>query len=276
MSKLFTAFHYFDPLKGEIPSVEGFPLDSLVKRARHLLKGRRRKEIDYALASLLWMIDQGRTRTLVHQVETGLLDWEVQDYAERASLSEAQVLLHHMRGFDITGQPNLKQANWPEYFATLTLAYIGNMVVCQQEALTPQYSGELDTASNVNECASHSCTRATEALAIAEALTSASPTTSPAPAGSKLPTALRVQYAAITRWSRSNKIKEEFVLFYYAGKYHSVAEAARIYYENLSAADRRILCPSGVKKNAVRTLQEKIKAHKRSTDPHRSTTRSQG
>ena len=262
MSRLFTAFHYFDPLKGKIPSLEGFPLDSIVKRARHLIKGRSRKEIEYALASLLWMIDQSRTHALVYQVQAGLLDWDVLDYEERSSLSEPQVLLHHMRGFDITGQPNLKQADWPEYFATLALAYIGNIVVCQQESLAPSYPGEADKSLKLIECARHSYTRATEAIAIAEALASTSLTTSPAPARSKLPTALRAHKAAITRWSRPKQLKEMFISFYYSGEYSSVAEAARIYYDSLNATDCRSLCPSSIPANAVRTLQETIRAHK--------------
>lgn len=267
MSTLFFAFNYFDPLNGQVPEVPGAALEPIARRARHLLRDRKPEELDYALRSLLWMVDQSESSAIQKQVSAGIMDRDTLDYPERFPMSEAQLLFHFMDGFDITGQPNFDKASWPDYFATLALAHIGDIALLHSGPLTASNRPEVEKNLSLLELSIPSIIRATEAISIAESLSRDAQvralTSTQKDELKKEAISLKSQTASLARWSKLRQIKENFIQFFGDQDFPTVAEAARAYFDDLSPEDRRIICPTLIKENIVRTFQATINKSKK-------------
>jgi hypothetical protein len=127
-----TIFDNFLPLTGEIntESPYAFYLELIVMRARRILKTRSEGQITDALDVLYWMIQEGDHEQLK---EAQSKDFDQSGYV----MTEAKALRLFMPLFDIKQQETFPDAKWEEYFATLALSQVAQIVI----------SAELSTAN---------------------------------------------------------------------------------------------------------------------------------
>lgn len=111
------AFDYLhDPLPPELHWLFG----DQTQRARQLLQQRTSAELDYAFDSLEWLLQEGH-----HHFYSDLLAGA---YGPSAFLNRAKALRAFAPRFDLLDQPAFPQATWPEYFAALALACLGEQL----------------------------------------------------------------------------------------------------------------------------------------------------
>lgn len=109
----------FDFFDDEIPENGRlyFSLGDQLNRARSILQSRSREQIEYIIESLDWMLR-----------ESSQLEFE---NSMRRLENEESVFINRVKAFklfsenyDIRNQPNLPNASWADYFATLSLVTI--------------------------------------------------------------------------------------------------------------------------------------------------------
>lgn len=110
----------FDYLHDALPPTLLVVLGDQVQRARAILAGRPREQVDYALESLDWMLREGD-----RFFEQAFHDGEHGDLAHFNRAKALQALQPH---FDLAGQRDFPDASWPEYFALLALANLGEQL----------------------------------------------------------------------------------------------------------------------------------------------------
>jgi len=144
------SFRTFDPIDGYFRSEDRsvvviadheyyensssiFPvvLDSMADRAREIIAGRTRDEINAALDTVNFMLylsvheilDVDGETTSIERVENGVIAGLIVDGA----YTPAQLLKSQIPLYDITGNDQLRNAKWEEYFAVLALAALGDI-----------------------------------------------------------------------------------------------------------------------------------------------------
>jgi hypothetical protein len=114
----------FDFINGELPDQLHFYFGDQLDRARDVLKNRSLVEIHYALDSLDWILRQGSN---VHR-EVAFKKADIKGYA---FTHRVKALKDYANVVDISGQSQLPNATWADYFAVLTLAYVAE-TLCEE------------------------------------------------------------------------------------------------------------------------------------------------
>jgi len=248
----FFPFVAFDPLTG-IPSqfVAG-RFAQIACRARKILSGRNRSEIIAAADTLSWLL----LGDAAHEVKSSLLERQAKELEEGNSdsshltLSDAQLLARVMETVSLEdineAVPNLAV---PELYAVLALGLIDEAAEWEQHYMRASYA-EDDAIYPV--ALSPYAVDAMEAVCMAECLQRAEPSRQAAKIISE-----KNRNAAMKRHSRINELKRQFIEFFLAGTFKSMAEAARRFYDGLEEGRRKLLAPS----NAIRTLTVALSEH---------------
>ena len=131
--RLYARDEAFDLLTEPLPgNLQDFFGDQL-QRARAILRHRNKSEIDYAIDSLDWFLQEG-SRHLWEDIK------QILESQEEAFINRTKALKAYMPHIDIAEQSQLPHATWAEYFATLSLAIIGETLYSNADS--PAESGE--------------------------------------------------------------------------------------------------------------------------------------
>jgi len=117
------SFDNFSPLNEEIDTSTpyGFHVEMIAIRARKLLANRTNEQLKESLDTLSWILEEGT------KIEERAADEALSDESDRDTyvITSTNALRSYMPLFDIKDQATFPEAQWPEYFALLSLAYIG-------------------------------------------------------------------------------------------------------------------------------------------------------
>jgi len=113
----------FDYLNDPLPDDLLFIFGEQLIRARYILKDRTQKDVLYGLESLDWMLKEGN-RLLDNAI------FELVKKYDAGSMFTHRVtaLKQYSQEIDISSQEHFPNATWAEYFAILSLAYIGEIL----------------------------------------------------------------------------------------------------------------------------------------------------
>lgn len=248
----FFPFVAFDPLTGTPPHFVAERFEQIAYRARKILSHRNRNEIIAAADTLSWLL----LGDAVREIEFGLLTQlakeldEEKDESSHLTLSDAQLLALVVETVPLEdineAVPNLALA---ELYAVLALGLIDEAAEWQQHYMQAGYAE--DDSIYLTTLAPYAVD-AIEAVCMAESLQGdilahyAAKIISDKNSG-----------AGLKRHEATNELKREFILFYHANSFPSMAEAARRFYNGLDEGKRKRLTPT----NATRTLTEALSAH---------------
>lgn len=261
--ELYYSFDHFDPITGDVAPLKFSICTNIVFRARQLLKVRTREQLDYALATLNWMLTQiniSSGNTIVNMlIELDKREAAGEEIGEDDFTlpTEVNTLNLCMETFDIEGQELLPNAKWHEYFAILAIGKIDLAFENKAELSTGDSTDEqllLTTGSLLIE--------AMEAVRSAEVIKE----TEAKHAGLKEEVkelkekvSLRNKTAAIKRHEKTSQLFLELVAFYDAGDYKTYTEATQKFLETIPEKRIEHLAPT----NLFRTLCEGLSAIKR-------------
>lgn len=221
----------------------------ILERANVILGNRDFEEVQYMLDSLGYLLTEGVP--LYQANNSGQLG---------ITLNPSTILRELMEQVDISSQDDLLSATWSEYFASLAIGLIEHAVVYEEERLLP--GRQIVTLDSIRMSFDvRLVAAATEAVVSAEFVAMRVKLHNGQTDVRKM-LSMNAQKAAIARWSTSVAIKDRFALEFRSGKLgsQSVRECAAQYYRSLSDTESRILCPTRIPTNAVRTLVAYIKA----------------
>lgn len=250
--KVPSPFGYFDPVTGTPPSIGGADLIYVVKRARKILHRRSSDDINYAMLTLNWILHQER-RDLI--VETMKRNGEDTSY-----LSPTFILRYQMELFDISGQERLRDAAWPEYFAVLALALVGNVFRPPLALRSNKKLGEAEISARYREYALQLSTDAMEAICFAEVLLEKAVDTQ---ALRKDRISVAAALDDMQSWEQREQLKSGFLEFFLANRFSSTAEAARAYLEQLNPSEKNALQDStsiATLTDALRSFEDRAQA----------------
>ncbi len=111
----------FDFLNGKIPGIIETAFGDQMDRAREILKNRNLAEIHYGLDSLDWMLKKGSELLIKHSSR-------VANEKGHCVVSRVKALILLSEEIDISNQTQFPNATWADYFAILTLAYVGEVL----------------------------------------------------------------------------------------------------------------------------------------------------
>lgn len=159
--RLYARDEAFDYLGGELPPALDAALGDQTQRARHLLAGRSAAELDYAFDSLDWLLREGHRRFEA--------DFFSGKFGDVAYVNRVKVLRGLQPYFDLVGQDALPNASWPEYFAVLALACLGEQLfaLAHEEPIPPAYAGvvtEIEVATQRERYLGEAAMEAMEAV----------------------------------------------------------------------------------------------------------------
>jgi len=242
--QILSPFDRFDPIDGR-PSHHLFDqAETIIIRARRLLRDRNREQIVYLAETINFMLayrdplsrlldrlddeDPAEATRLDHdETDTlpapplgrrpGLPSAELKAHPDRWFSSPAQALYGLIEHFDIDNQTDLPRAGWSEYFAALALALVGESLHVPAWTLDDQKGGpivrELMEVRYVAKC----LIDAMETLGRAELLRERETqlprirATAEKAAQEKIP--LQHQMGGIKRHAETNRIKRDFIRF---------------------------------------------------------------
>lgn len=145
-----------------------------------------------------------------------------------------------------------------QYFGVLALASISEALFFDAYLPSKQFPEDWAREDEVLSCLSQTV----EAVSFGEAVH---------PSRSPLTKKIRTEIAkkgSDKRHEPARKIKNQFIRSYTQNKSGlSKRQSAKDFYRELSGEDKRILCPSLVEENAVRTLQDYLRAYKKQITP---------
>lgn len=249
-SRVFAHFH---PLESSLLEEPEFCLlQPAALRARALLKSRTAGEIHEAanfLDSLRIQLEANVNQVALEHLHT-TIDTEY-------PVSVALALHLYMPKIDLIKESPLDKPFWPEHFAILALAKIGEAV---RIARIPWPFADLAERPDPHAHIPSYAMDALEAICYAESL--AGNLGSEASLKTMLDQAVasnsrkQRKAAAETRHAPARAIKDRFVELVDRGTFPSVREAARKFYQALSEEERRALCPSLKEENATRNLTD--------------------
>lgn len=173
--------------------------------------------------------------------------------------TQLEILYSFKDEIQIEHYDQFKNGEWPEYCAIIALAILSDAINELDEIDRMPKASRMRDAKWFNY--SDLLASATAALIFGEGLrsTSNTGTDDSKRRNDKRVLSLQGHSAAIARHKPRSRIKTQFIKFCQAGTYASKAEAARSFYRSLEEEEKRILCPSLVERNAVRTLTSIIK-----------------
>lgn len=116
IDKYNESFDFFDDEIQENDKLY-FSLGDQLNRARSILQGRSREQIEYIIESLDWMLRE--SSQLEFEASMSRLENE-----ESVFITRVKAFKLFSENYDITNQPNLPNASWADYFATLSLITI--------------------------------------------------------------------------------------------------------------------------------------------------------
>lgn len=245
-NQLLSPFEIFDPLNGQPQHHYNIQSETLANRARRILKGRTREQIIFMVDSINFMfakptllqsyIEEMKQEyrekrgdapglegvMLEHDFEwdakepelgekAGLPSFQHQSNTEHAWSTPGYTLLRLMNDFEISGQSEIPNAKWPEYFSALALALIGEAQLATKWSyqIEEQEAGirELSTCCHIGDY----IIDATEALGIAQLLQERELTAQISDEVTKEKIHLNNKKAAIHKNKDTNKIKRDFI-----------------------------------------------------------------
>lgn len=160
-------FKEFDPKKGKLNKTIPPVIDFYLAKSREILASRTYEEIDFALATVNYLLEGGRELLSANQKKRNdeieknseaIVDSSIFDEIHKAILAKSDSFTPASYLFSIycsgeiaiENQSNFKDAGWAEYFAVLALASIGELVAASADALHPaeisSRSGEIAEA----------------------------------------------------------------------------------------------------------------------------------
>lgn len=116
----------FDYREGELPAPLLCRFGDQLERARALLAPRSDAQLDYLFDSLGWLLKEGNQH-LLKEVTAAL------EHRSSVPVSRVKALDAYLRSTDLRGQVEVPDATPADYFATLTLAYVGEALYSLQE-----------------------------------------------------------------------------------------------------------------------------------------------
>ena len=248
-------FNHFDPIKGKVPKYFSYQFEYIARNARNILKGRTRKQIDYGVKTINWIMEMADWES----TENKLFDEIVNNLSitnkkakgkannKKPELnndyySPASMLLNSIGNYDISDQTDLPNAIYSEYFAILALAIIE--VVCKEEK-------ELDNLQPLNHLAFNSM----EAISYANLL-----------ASSKLDELTKIfatkqlrkkiSSAALKGHEKRRKIKIKFIEFYKKGEFKKKNRAVKEFIKTLTDEEKKQFVDTNIENVLLKALRE--------------------
>ncbi len=127
----------FDYLSSPLPPHLREFFGDQIDRSRPLLAGRSPAEFDYALDSLDWMLHKGGELLFYEAIK-------VAKEKGHCALSRVKAMKQLVPRTDISEQPELPDVTWADYFAVLSIAFIGEVLTDQdfraQPAVRPSHA----------------------------------------------------------------------------------------------------------------------------------------
>ncbi len=114
---LYERSEHFDYFDTELDGALAFQFGDQLARARIVLSGRSYEQIENGLDSLHWLLGQGGQRFMA-EIRGG-------EHGEAVFMNRAKALSRLIPVFDLKGQTGFPRATWPDYFALLALASVG-------------------------------------------------------------------------------------------------------------------------------------------------------
>jgi len=247
----FFPFVAFDPLTGTPSQIVAGRFGQIACRARKILSGRNRTEIVAAADTLSWLL----LADTAQEINFVLLEREAEELdkgnceSRPLTLSDAQLLARVVEAVyleDISeAVPNLTA---PELYAVLALGLIDEATEWEQHYVRAGYAEE-DPIYHV--ALAPYAVDAMEAVCMAECLQR-----EPSHEAVKI-ISERNRKAALQRHVHTSELKRQFIEFFLAGTFKSMAQAAGRFLDGLEEGKRKLLAPT----NASRTLTDALSAH---------------
>lgn len=124
--RLYARDEAFDYRQGELPAPLHCRFGDQLDRARAVLAHRSDEQLDYLLDSLGWILKEGN-QYLFKEVTAAL------EHRSGVLVSRVKALEAYLRSTDLRGQVEVPDATPADYFAALTLAYVGEALYSLQE-----------------------------------------------------------------------------------------------------------------------------------------------
>lgn len=238
-------FHHFSPLDGKVPEYHSYEFEYIAAKARRILKGRSRKEIDFGMKTLNWIMSNAeRDFDRVYRFSLETEEEQNVRLQEPAAIrnhpSTATWLLNSIGKYDISNQYEFPNAIHAEYFALLALALID--VTCLMGFSKKPKKIPIEKELSNSKMVSLWAFGAMEAISFAE-MFYLNKTDEAANEKAKKLISLQKSAAAIKRHSPANEIKVKFLKFYRPNKFPSLAEGVRRFFKTLSDKDKSLLHP---------------------------------
>lgn len=238
--ELFGVFQYFDPLKGEVPN---HPLDSFeytADKARKILRNRNQSKILFGYQTISLLIKEAENESIIPLSES----------EEKIVFLSPTISLKSKMDFDISNQPEYPNASWPEYFAILALALIG-------EVKHYEIKSEEDFDENTKTEAIESlATDATEAITYAESLIEKTRAENEIIKKQEDKARLNRQKGGSSKNKKGNRLKQKFIEFYRNGTIESRSHAAECFIKRYKADFENVFKESNRKRALLDGLRE--------------------
>lgn len=147
--ELFARDESFDYLSGELPDELVCTLGDQTERAQRILAGRSPEELDYGFESLDWLLREGG-----RLFERDILDGA---YGDEVFINRTKALQAFQPRFELLGQKAFPNATWPEYFALLALACVGEQLfeMANARPIPPVLEGVMSEADATRQRERH-------------------------------------------------------------------------------------------------------------------------
>ncbi|MCF7982684.1 MAG: hypothetical protein K9K86_11930 [Pseudomonadales bacterium] len=129
-------FQNFNPLNPLFPQELPFHCGPIAQRARWIVQGRTINELNALVDGLNQMLFLTRQKTPITLIEK-FRDTDNKE-PEGIYYTETQALRMHYEEFVINDNPDVKNASWADYFATLALSNLGHLVNSIRDEAMPK------------------------------------------------------------------------------------------------------------------------------------------
>ncbi|MCF8719441.1 hypothetical protein J2S31_000339 [Nitrospina gracilis Nb-211] len=254
-----------------MPEFEKRNLEYIANKARSILKGRKRKELDYAIKTVNWIMEMADINNdpieFVSTKSPSTKDREIPAKSVKIEIgndetntsayySPAMMLLNEIGKYDISNQTEFPNAIYAEYFAIMALAIIEVLIKELKNPMHASQIGDEDPEINKYYCFNHFLLNAMEAVSFAEIFNNQEKLKVLVEKGAKKQISLRNQEAAIKRHEITNEIKEDFREFYLENLHLTKAAAARNFYKELSEYKKGCLSEDNVERFLVNSIKD--------------------
>ncbi|KAF0190956.1 MAG: hypothetical protein FD165_2195 [Gammaproteobacteria bacterium] len=244
--KVPSPFEHFDPILGAAPTIGGTNLGYIATRARKILQRRDSAAVRYAMPTLNWIL---------HQEDRDLIVRTITRKNEDASyLSPTLILRYQMQLFDISGQIEFPDATWPEYFAVLSLALVGNVYRPPLALRSNRKLSESEISIRFREYAGQLSTDAMEAICFAELLLEKTGQAAEHDPDGQIRIADSLD--DVKTFEQREQLKLDFLAFFLAKKFKSFTDAAQAYLKQLGPEEKKAVQNS----TAIATLADALRA----------------